>query len=197
MEKTLSINKERTTVMDCCETALLAVLIAVSGTFRIPGIVPGTEFQLSAPIAVAICGVFGFKKYIIAGILASLMGLSLGTCTILNVAIQMSFRLGVGAFWLLSGSNKLFYIFSGPFGTALARVVMYFLLGKGLTLMLIAAAPRHGFHRRHGLGLRKDLHPLPESSENPVNLFPSFFSNLQGGVRSDIPLSSCYNDFIH
>ena len=102
MEKTLSINKERTMVMDCCETALLAVLIAVSGTFRIPGIVPGTEFQLSAPIAVAICGVFGFKKYIIAGILASLMGLSLGTCTILNVAIQMSFRLGVGAFWLLS-----------------------------------------------------------------------------------------------
>lgn len=89
MEKTISINKERTMVMDYCETALLAVLIAVSGTFRIPGIVPGTEFQLSAPIAVAICGVFGFKKYIIAGILASLMGLSLGTCTILNVAIQM------------------------------------------------------------------------------------------------------------
>lgn len=145
MEKTLSINKGRTTVMDCCETALLAVLIAVSGTFRIPGIVPGTEFQLSAPIAVAICGVFGFKKYIIAGILASLMGLSLGTCTILNVAIQMSFRLGVGTFWLLSGSNKLFYIFSGPFGTALARVVMYFLLGKGLTLMLIAAAPGMAF----------------------------------------------------
>lgn len=110
MEKTMSINKERTMVTDCCETALLAVLIAVSGTFRIPGIVPGTEFQLSAPIAVAICGVFGFKKYIIAGILASLMGLSLGTCTILNVAIQM-----------------------------------YFLLGKGLTLMLIAAAPGMAF----------------------------------------------------
>ena len=139
MEKTLSTNKERTMVTDCCETALLAVLIAVSGTFRIPGIVPGTEFQLSAP------GVFGFKKYIIAGVLASLMGLSLGTCTILNVAIQMSFRLGVGAFWLLSGSNKLFYIFSGPLGTALARVVMYFLLGKGLTLMLIAAAPGMAF----------------------------------------------------
>jgi hypothetical protein len=85
------------------------------------------------------------KKYIIAGVLASLMGLSLGTCTILNVAIQMSFRLGVGAFWLLSGSNKIFYIFSGPVGTALARVVMYFLLGKGLTLMLIAAAPGMAF----------------------------------------------------
>ncbi len=140
-----SIAKERSLIIDCTETALLAVLIAVSGTFRIPGIVPGTEFQLSAPIAVAICGVFGFKKYITAGIIASLLGLGMGTATILNVAIQMAFRLGVGVFWLLSGSNKLFYIFSGPIGTALARVVMYFLLGKGLTLMLIAAAPGMAF----------------------------------------------------
>ena len=144
-EKAISAISERKLIIDCCETALLAVLIAVSGTFRIPGIVPGTEFQLSAPIAVAICGVFGFKKYITAGILASLIGLSLGTATLLNVAIQMSFRLGVGAIWLLIGSGKLFYIISGPIGTALARVVMYVLLGKGLTLMLIAAAPGMAF----------------------------------------------------
>ena len=123
-EKAICATSERKLIIDCCETALLAVLIAVSGTFRIPGIVPGTEFQLSAPIAVAICGVFGFKKYITAG---------------------MSFRLGVGAIWLLIGSGKLFYIISGPIGTALARVVMYFLLGKGLTLMLIAAAPGMAF----------------------------------------------------
>lgn len=144
MEKTSAMN-QREMIHDFCETALLAVLIAVSGTFRIPGIVPGTEFQLSAPIAVAICGVFGFKKYIIAGIIASLMGMVLGTATILNVAIQMSFRLGVGALWLITGSNPLFYIISGPLGTFLARVVMYFLLGKGLWLMVAAAAPGMAF----------------------------------------------------
>ena len=66
--KAICVTSERKLIIDCCDTALLAVLIAVSGTFRIPGIVPGTEFQLSAPIAVAICGVFGFKKYITAGI---------------------------------------------------------------------------------------------------------------------------------
>ena len=141
MDRSTALPGSRGLARDCTITAILAVLIAVSGTFRIPGIVPGTEFQLSAPIAVAICGVFGFKKYIIAGVLASLIGLSLGTATLLNVAIQMTFRLGVGAFWLISGSNKPFYIFSGPIGTSLARVAMYFLLGKGLTLMLIAAAP--------------------------------------------------------
>ncbi len=142
MEKDIS---SRNIAMDVTETALLAVLIAISGTFRIPGIVPGTEFQLSAPIAVAICGVFGFKKYIIAGLLASLIGLSIGTATLLNVAVQMSFRLGVGVFWLVFCSTKFFYIASGPFGTALARVTMYFLLGKGLTAMLIAAAPGMAF----------------------------------------------------
>lgn len=52
----------RDNVIALCETALLAVLIAISGSFKIPGFVPGTEFQLSAPIAVAICGVFGFKN---------------------------------------------------------------------------------------------------------------------------------------
>ena len=81
MDKSTTLPGDRALAGDCAITALLAVLIAVSGTFRIPGIVPGTEFQLSAPIAVAICG------------------------------------------------------------TSLARVAMYFLLGKGLTLMLIAAAP--------------------------------------------------------
>ena len=44
MEKVTAISPEKTLVRDCVETALLAVLIAVSGTFRIPGIVPGTEF---------------------------------------------------------------------------------------------------------------------------------------------------------
>ena len=39
---------------DLTLTALLAVLLAIFGTFKIPGIVPGTEFQLSAPFAVCI-----------------------------------------------------------------------------------------------------------------------------------------------
>ena len=92
----MTVTGERQWIVDICETAMLAVLIAVSGVFRIPGLVPGTEFQLSAPIAVAICGVFGFKKYLIAGILASLLSMKMGTATILNVAVAMTFRVVVG-----------------------------------------------------------------------------------------------------
>ena len=56
-------------IREISEIALLAAFIAVSGAFKLPSFIPGSEFQLSAPIAVAICGVFGIKKYLLAGIL--------------------------------------------------------------------------------------------------------------------------------
>lgn len=77
------------------EIALLAAFIAISGTFKLPSFIPGSEFQLSAPIAVAVCGVFGIKKYLLAGLLASTAGLLLGTQTIFNVLIAMLFRIVV------------------------------------------------------------------------------------------------------
>ena len=67
------------------EVAILTAMITVLGAIKIPNVIPGIEFQLSAPLAVAICAVFGFKKYIISGCLSSLIGLALGTQTILNV----------------------------------------------------------------------------------------------------------------
>ena len=44
------------------EIAILTAMITVLGAIKIPNIIPGIEFQLSAPLAVAICAVFGFKK---------------------------------------------------------------------------------------------------------------------------------------
>lgn len=136
-----SVTKNNISVKDLCEIAILTVLIAVSGSFKIPGLVPGTEFQLSAPIAVAICGVFGFKKYIIAGIIASLLSLGLGTQTIFHVIIAMSFRITVGVIWLFLKSSKWFYVISGPVGTTVARGVMTCVLGKGFWAMVVSALP--------------------------------------------------------
>lgn len=56
-----------------CEIAILVAMISILGSIKIPNIIPGIEFQLSAPLAVAICSVFGFKKYIISGILSSVI----------------------------------------------------------------------------------------------------------------------------
>ena len=89
------------------ETALLGALITITGAIKLPGLLPGTEFQLSAPLAVAICAAFGFKKYIIAGILSSAVGLLLGTQTLFNVYVAMIFRLVVGGVLSCGGTSGL------------------------------------------------------------------------------------------
>lgn len=56
-------------------TGILATIILLTGIIKIPSVLPGGEFQLSAPVAILICALFGFKSYITAGILASILGL--------------------------------------------------------------------------------------------------------------------------
>lgn len=126
---------------ELCHIALLCALITISGAFKIPGLVPGMEFQLSAPIAVAICGVFGIKVYLCAGVLSSMIGLILGTQNILNVSIAILFRVVVAAVYFFTGPTKIFYIFSGPLGTFTARLALSFLIGKAAYAMVMAAVP--------------------------------------------------------
>jgi hypothetical protein len=130
-------NKVRTLT----ETALLVALISVTGAVKLPGLVPGTEFQLSAPLAVAICAVFGFKRYIIAGILASAISLALGTSNLLNVFIAMVFRLTVGGLLAAFGASWPVVSLAGPVGSAVARLALGGLLGKAAIPLVIAAIP--------------------------------------------------------
>lgn len=132
---------KKTNVRELTMIALLTAFITVSGALKLPGFFPGTEFQLSAPIAVAICGVFGIKRYIIAGILSSVIGLILGTQVIFSVAIAMIFRVIVAAIYYFFGSSKLFYIISGPLGTFTARLCMSAIVGKAAIVLVMAAIP--------------------------------------------------------
>jgi len=123
------------------EIGLLTALITVTGAVKLPGLIPGTEFQLSAPLAVAICAVFGFAKYILAGVLSSVIGLILGTQTILNVFIAMVFRLTVGGILGVLGTAWPVVVLAGPVGSAAARLAMGGLLGKAVIPLLMAAIP--------------------------------------------------------
>ena len=118
-----------------CEIAILVAMISILGSIKIPNIIPGIEFQLSAPLAVAICSVFGFKKYIISGILSSVICLALGTQNILNVAIAMQFRLIVGLLLYLA-QNHLYMII---IASLIARFSLFFFLGNlgALTFSMI------------------------------------------------------------
>lgn len=122
-------------------TALLGVVILLSGSMKIPSPVAGGEFQLSAPIAVLICACFGFKRYIIAGLLASALGMMLGVHNIFSVIIQMCFRVAAGGTMALMGTNLLTVIVSGPLGTLFARIVMWQVTGVSWLVLTAAAAP--------------------------------------------------------
>ena len=123
------------------EIALLTALIAATGAFKLPGLFPGAEFQLSAPLAVAICSVFGFKKYIIAGILASSIGMMLGTQNFFHVLIAMQFRLVAGAVLALGHNRTWALLVAGPIGTTIARLTLAGFFGQAAFAIVAAAVP--------------------------------------------------------
>lgn len=129
------------TIQELTTTALLGVLLLISGSFKIPSPIAGGEFQLSAPIAVLICACFGFKRYIIAGVLASLLGLLLGMHNIINVLVQMVFRLIAGGTMAVLGTNLLTVALSGPLGTFAARLVLWQITGVSWLVLTAAAVP--------------------------------------------------------
>lgn len=121
--------------------SLLSVIIAISGTFKLPGLIPGTEFQMSAPIAIGICATFGFKKYITSGIIASFINIVMGTHTILNVIIAMVFRIVAGGIISSLGNGVLVVSLAGPIGTFIGRIVMSVITGTSLKALVIAVFP--------------------------------------------------------
>lgn len=123
------------------ETALLGVLLFGAGLLRLPSPVPGSEFQLSAPLAAAICGVFGFRIYLTAGLLASALTVLTGTGTVFHVLIAMTYRLTVGAAFGLLGPSGLFFLCAGPAGTLAARAVLSIVTGGGFAALALAAVP--------------------------------------------------------
>lgn len=122
-------------------TAMLGVVILLVGAIKIPSPVAGCEFQLSAPLAVLICSYFGFKRYFIAGLLASILGLILGTANIFNITIALIFRLVVGAIVIVGGEFLPILMLSGPIGTLAARCVVAQIMHINWVLLAATAIP--------------------------------------------------------
>ena len=137
--------KTREKIREMTATALLAAILAVLGMFKLPSIIPGCEFQLSAPFAVCIAACFGFKRYIKIGILASAINLILGTHTIVNVTIAMIFRLVAGGVLSIFGVNPFTLAISGPLGTAAGRLVLGCISGTDSLVLIAAAVPGMAF----------------------------------------------------
>lgn len=132
---------KKLTAYDVAQIALLASMIAVTGSFKLPTGVPGAEFQLSAPLAVAIAAVFGFWRYITAGIIASFILMLLGIHNFINFEISMVFRLAAGGLVAILGPSLPVLLMAGPTGTAAARWVLALTLGIDAWPLLVAALP--------------------------------------------------------
>lgn len=126
---------------DISLVGLLSVLILITGVFKIPGIIPGTDFQLSAPVAIGIVVSFGFRKYFLAGIVSSAISLMIGTHTIVNVTISMIFRIVAGGLIHILGPKAIVIILAGPVASVFARIILGLLIGSGITPLIIAAVP--------------------------------------------------------
>src|SRR5699024_11856242 len=96
----------------------------ISGSFKIPTGIPGSEFQLSAPVAIAICAVFGFRKYLIAGVLSSCLLFMLGVHTLFNIEIAMVYRIVAGGIIAIFGTRLPVVFIAGPIGTVVVRIVI-------------------------------------------------------------------------
>lgn len=123
------------------EVSLLAALISVTGFIKFPAGFPGAEFQLSAPIAVAITAVFGFKKYFIAGMISSIILFSMGMHSIVNVEVALVFRLVAGGIVALLHPSVLVLLLAGPIGSMAARLVLAYTLGVPYITLLVPAIP--------------------------------------------------------
>lgn len=128
-------------VQSLTQDGILTALLIILGMIKIPSIIPGAEFQLSAPYAVCVAATIGFRRYLQIGICASLIQLMLGTHTILNVLIAMVFRIVVGILVTLFPKSKLVLCISGPIGTFVARIVLAIVLQVAVWPLCTAAIP--------------------------------------------------------
>lgn len=120
---------------------VLTAILVILGMIKLPSIIPGTEFQLSAPYAVCIAVLVGFKRYLGIGICSSVIQLMLGTHTIWNVAVAMVFRVVAGSILSLTKNNRCGIYLAGPLGTIAARGFMAVLMHVPFWPLVIAAAP--------------------------------------------------------
>ncbi|HCY0417314.1 QueT transporter family protein, partial [Staphylococcus aureus] len=55
------------TSKDITQISVIAAILTILAVLKIPSIIPGLDFQLSAPAALLILAFFGIKKYFLGG----------------------------------------------------------------------------------------------------------------------------------
>jgi hypothetical protein len=166
--------------------AILSVTIFISGMFKLPSFIPGAEFQLSAPIAIMICACFGFKRYFVSGILASVISFFLGTQSLISITVAMVFRIVVGGMIAVFGTGVLIILICGPIGSIAARAVLSVILHTSFPALVLPAIPGMLFTMVTANVFYRAVYTIVQKTEFSHFLTLSRKSPLLKGVKKGI-----------
>lgn len=116
------------TSKDITQISVIAAILTILAVLKIPSIIPGLDFQLSAPVALLILAFFGIKKYFLGGLLSSVLLLIFGVFNPINVIISIIFRVIAIAVVYLLKINVLSLILASVLGSLISRLLLSIIL---------------------------------------------------------------------
>ncbi|HCZ2060602.1 TPA: QueT transporter family protein [Staphylococcus aureus] len=126
------------TSKDITQISVIAAILTILAVLKIPSIIPGLDFQLSAPAALAF---FGIKKYFLGGLLSSVLLLIFGVFNPINVIISIIFRVIAIAVVYLLKINVLSLVLSSVLGSLVSRLLLSIILNLPVWVVLLNAIP--------------------------------------------------------
>lgn len=129
------------TSKDITQISVIAAILTILAVLKIPSIIPGLDFQLSAPAALLILAFFGIKKYFLGGLLSSVLLLIFGVFNPINVIISIIFRVIAIAVVYLLKINVLSLVLSSVLGSLVSRLLLSIILNLPVWVVLLNAIP--------------------------------------------------------
>ncbi|MEM5398264.1 QueT transporter family protein [Staphylococcus gallinarum] len=119
----------------------IAAILSIFAVIKMPSILPGLDFQLSAPVSLLILAIFGIKNYFGGGLLSSFILFILGIFNPINLIISFSFRL-VAIFIVYFFKVNIFSLVAAAIlGSTLSRIMLAQILNLPILLVLVNAVP--------------------------------------------------------
>lgn len=123
------------------QISCIAAILSIFAIIKMPSILPGLEFQLSAPVSLLILAIFGIKKYFIGGLLSSFILLILGIFNPINLIVSFCFRfVAILVIWFFK-VNVFSLIIAAVLGSTLSRIILSQTLNLPILVVVINATP--------------------------------------------------------
>lgn len=121
------------------QISCIAAILSIFAIIKMPSILPGLEFQLSAPVSLLILAIFGIKKYFIGGLLSSFILLILGIFNPINLIVSFCFRfVAILVIWFFK-VNVFSLIIAAVLGSTLSRIILSQILNLPILVVVINA----------------------------------------------------------